>query len=112
MQNYLRIATEEAFSTHEIYGHYRKLLDQGFSDPGFESLVGFYLRSPNPRITAVATRLLDLGEVRLRDMDETGIARQLLLLTAPGVQAFDADLAVGLARSSNDEMAQAIRKHP
>lgn len=112
MQNYLRIATEEAFSTHEIYGHYRKLLEKGHTDPGFESLIGFYLRNPNPRITAVATRLLDLGEVRLRDMDQTGIARQLLLLTAPGVQVFDADLAVGLARSSNDEMAEAIRRHP
>jgi 5-carboxyvanillate decarboxylase len=112
MPNYERIATEEAFATREIYDHYHKLLDSSATDPGFESLIGFYLRNPSPRIAEVSRRMLDLGELRLRDMDQTGIARQLLLLTAPGVQVFEADTAVGLARSSNDEMAEAIRKHP
>jgi 2,3-dihydroxybenzoate decarboxylase len=106
-----RIATEEAFATKELYDHYHKLLDGGMSDPGFESLIGFYLRNPSPRITEVSRRMLDLGDLRLRDMDQTGIARQLLLLTAPGVQVFEADTAMGLARSSNDEMAEAIRRH-
>jgi len=114
--NYLRIAAEEAFGTAEIFGEYRKLLDQGSIDgsvdPGFESLIGFYLRNPTPRITEVSERLLDLGERRLRDMDQTGIAKQLLLLTAPGVQVFDADRGAALARSCNDELAEAIRKHP
>ncbi|HXP88336.1 MAG TPA: amidohydrolase family protein [Bryobacteraceae bacterium] len=114
--NYQRIAAEEAFGTAEIFAEYRKLLDkgsiEGSTDPGFESLIGFYLRNPTPRITAVSERLLDLGERRLRDMDQTGIAKQLLLLTAPGVQVFDADRAEVLARSSNDELAEAIRKYP
>jgi 5-carboxyvanillate decarboxylase len=112
MLSYQRIATEEAFATREIYDHYYKLLDTGATDPGFESLIGFYLRNPSPRIAEVSRRMLDLGELRLRDMDQTGIARQLLLLTAPGVQVFEADTAVGLARSSNDELAEAIRQHP
>jgi 5-carboxyvanillate decarboxylase len=56
--------------------------------------------------------MTDLGDLRLRDMDATGIARQILSLTSPGVQVFDAPLAVALARSSNDFMAEAIRKHP
>ena len=110
--SYQRIATEEAFGTAEIFKQYRKILEKGSTDPGFESLIGFYLRNSSPRITAVSARLLDLGERRLRDMDETGIAKQLLLLTAPGVQVFDADRAVALARSSNDELAEAIRRHP
>jgi 5-carboxyvanillate decarboxylase len=110
--DYQRIAVEEAFGTSEIFAEYRKLLDNGSTDPGFESLIGFYLRNPTPRITEVSERLLDLGERRLRDMDQTGIAKQLLLLTAPGVQVFDADLGRALARSSNDELAEAIRKHP
>ena len=45
-------------------------------------------------------------------MDETGIAMQVLSLTAPGVQVFDAAEAVALARSANDQLANAIRKHP
>jgi 5-carboxyvanillate decarboxylase len=56
--------------------------------------------------------MTDLGDLRLRDMDQTGIAKQILSLTAPGVQVFDAPTAVALARSSNDFMADAIRKHP
>ena len=111
--SYRRIATEEAFSTLEIYRHYHRLLDSGsFRDPGFESLVGFYLRNPNPRIAEVSARMTDLDTRRIGDMDATGIAMQILSLTAPGVQVFEKDLAVALARSSNDELAAAIRKHP
>jgi 5-carboxyvanillate decarboxylase len=110
--DYQRIATEEAFGTAEIFAEYRKLLDRGSTDPGFESLIGFYLRNPTPRITAVSERLLDLGQRRIGDMDATGIAKQLLLLTAPGVQVFDAERGTALARSSNDELASAIAQHP
>jgi 2,3-dihydroxybenzoate decarboxylase len=45
-------------------------------------------------------------------MDQTGIARQILSLTAPGVQIFDSDTAVALARSTNDQLAEAIRRRP
>jgi 5-carboxyvanillate decarboxylase len=110
---YQRIATEEAFAPPEILDHYRALLKNGsYSDPGFESLCGFYLGNPNPRITEVIARMTDLSDLRLRDMDQTGITRQILSLTAPGVQVFDAPTAVALARSSNDFMVDAIRKHP
>src|SRR5436853_580856 len=99
---YVRIATEEAFATPELFAHYRKLLADGsHNDPGFASLMGFYLDNPSPRIQAVNQRMLDLGERRLGDMDSTGIARQILSLTSPGVQVFDADTAVHLARASN-----------
>jgi 5-carboxyvanillate decarboxylase len=111
--SHLRIATEEAFAPPEILDRYRKLLASGsYDDPGFRSLCGFYLSSPNPRITAVISRMTDLGELRLRDMDDAGIAKQILSLTAPGVQVFDAAEAVALARLSNDFMAHAIRRHP
>jgi 5-carboxyvanillate decarboxylase len=108
-----RIATEEAFVTKEIATAYRDLLARGASDDiGFNSLVGYYLRNPSERTRAVAERLEDLGERRLADMDATGIAMQIVSLTAPGVQIFDADTAAGLARSANDELAAAIAKHP
>ncbi|HEX4138049.1 MAG TPA: amidohydrolase family protein [Bryobacteraceae bacterium] len=108
-----RIATEEAFAPPEILDRYRVLLQDGsYNDPGFRSLCGFYLGNANPRITEVIARMTDLGDLRLRDMDQTGIARQILSLTAPGVQVFDGPEAVALARSSNDFMVDAIRKHP
>ena len=45
-------------------------------------------------------------------MDASGIARQLVFLTAPGVQVFDAATAVSLARECNDQLAAAVRAHP
>ena len=109
---YLRIATEEAFATKGMLAHYRKLLADGYDDPGFTSLWGFYLGSPSERATAIIERLQDLGDRRLRDMDERGIDRQIIALTAPGVQVFDRDTAVAVAREANDELAQACRAHP
>jgi len=38
-------------------------------------------------------RLLDIGDGRIRDMDAAGIDMQILSLTAPGVQVFDAATA-------------------
>jgi len=110
---YLRIATEEAWATKELYDGYRAVLkERPNEDPGFNSLWSFYLNNPSPRPTSVIARLTDLGEGRLRDMDESGIDLQLLLLTSPGVQVFDGPTGVALARSSNDQLAEAVRRHP
>ena len=108
-----RIATEEAFITADVLGAYRDLLARkASSDIGFNSLMGYYLTNQSDRSRAVAARLEDLGERRIADMDATGIALQVLSLTSPGVQIFPADTAVGLARSANDELAEAIAVHP
>jgi 2,3-dihydroxybenzoate decarboxylase len=109
---YLRIATEEAFAPAEILDRYRTMLQRGsIADPGFRSLVGFYLGA-SPRANAVMSRMTSLGDIRLQDMDDTGIAMQVLSLTAPGVQVFDTDTAVALAQSSNDQLSEAIGKYP
>jgi len=109
--NCLRIAAEEAWAPPELLKRYQALLADGsHRDPGFESLWGFYGR--NTAVGGVMERMQDLGTLRLADMDATGIARQVLSLTAPGVQVFDADTAVGLARSSNEQLSEAIRKYP
>ena len=108
-----RIAVEEAFSTKEIIQAYLDLLARnGSSDIGFNSLMGYYLNSPSERSRAVAERLQDLGARRIADMDATGIELQVLSLTSPGVQIFDADKAVGLARDANDELAAAVAGRP
>ncbi len=110
---YRRIATEEAFATSEMLQLYRGLLAAGApDDPGFHSLWGFYLRSPSERARKVIERLQYLDERRIADMDCSGIDVQILSLTSPGVQIFDAATAVSVARSSNDELAEAIRRFP
>jgi 2,3-dihydroxybenzoate decarboxylase len=55
---------------------------------------------------------LDIGERRIKDMDAAGTDMQILSLTSPGVQVFDAATANSVAASSNDQLAEAIRKYP
>ena len=108
-----RIATEEAFATKDLIRAYRELLARkGSSDIGFNSLMGYYLTNPSERTRAVSERLQDLGARRIDDMDATGIHMQILSVTSPGVQIFDAPTGTALARATNDELAAAIAAHP
>ena len=109
----IRIAAEEAWAPKELLERYKKLLAEKPEpwDPGFHSLWGFFLGQTS-RATQLVTRIQDLGERRLADMDASGIARQLVFLTAPGVQVFEASLACSLATEANDQLAEAIRKNP
>ena len=112
-RNYIRIATEEAFATKEMYKLYQREIDRNPPDePGFMRLWGFFLVSKDPYPLNVRERLLDLGERRINDMNESGIDRQVIFLTAPGVQIFDADTANALAISTNDELDAACKQHP
>ena len=110
---YLRIATEEAYAPRDLIERYKRLIRDGSSnDPGFKSLMGYFLFNDSPRTNAIVERLQDLGERRIGDMNATGIAKQVISLTAPGLQIFDAHTAVGLATDYNDELAAAVRAHP
>src|SRR5688572_24450479 len=60
----------------------------------------------------LAQRIQDLGARRIADMDASGIAKQLVFLTAPGVQVFDSPTATALARDLNDQLIQELKKHP
>jgi 2,3-dihydroxybenzoate decarboxylase len=57
-------------------------------------------------------RLFDFGGERLKIMDQAGIAFQVLSLTSPGVQVFDAELGTALARHANDRLAEVVRANP
>lgn len=61
---------------------------------------------------ATAYRLAaDLGEDRIRRMDEHGIDVQIVSWTSP-VQMVPADPGVALCRSANDRLAAAVAAHP
>jgi len=84
------IAIEEHFWTPEL---------QALSDEGF-------------RKGPVVERLNDLGALRIREMDEAGIDLQVLSETAPAAQSFEPEVAVRMARRSNDYLHTAIQAHP
>ena len=110
---YRRIATEEAWANREQVDLYKKILAAGPSgDPGFDSMWGHFAGGASERVTRILERLLDTGDGRIRDMDAAGIDQQLLLLTSPGVQMFDAPTAVAVAASSNDQVAEVVRGRP
>ena len=109
---YLRIATEETFAPPELIRAYEEILDGADVDPGFESLMGFYMRHKSERAQAVFRRLQDLGAERLADMDARGIDRQVIAVTAPGTQILPRDAAVAMSELCNDRLAEACRKHP
>ena len=108
----LRVATEEAYAPPDLLARYRSLIEGHSSfDPGFESLMGYFLFNQSDWTRNVVERLQDLGDRRIADMDATGIDHQLVSLTAPGLQVFDSDTAVALQTEYNDELAAAIGRH-
>lgn len=74
----------------------------------FELWTG-YEASKQPK---VEQRLLDLGQLRIDEMDAAGVDFQVLSHSAPAVQKLEAEIAVRLARNANDHLAAAIAAHP
>ena len=60
----------------------------------------------------VRKRLADLGELRLKEMDEAGIDIQVLSHCPPGAQAFDAETAAAQAKSVNDRLHEVVQAKP
>ena len=85
-------------------------LEEHYWDPEVAS--HFKERGPEMRNPDMQQRLHDLGELRLKEMDEAGIDLQVLSHGAPAVQRIDAETAVPLARRANDRLQEAILKHP
>lgn len=75
--------------------------------------LGYYADSWIPiGATGVREKLLDLGEGRIKLMDDAGVDFAVLSVTAPGVEHFEPALATKLARDANDKLAEACAKYP
>src|SRR5689334_2909695 len=106
--DYKRIATEEAWAPAELLTRYRTMAAQrSIDDPGF---IALWTRLGSR--TQLGDRLADIGDSRIADMDASGIDLQILSLTSPGVQVFDAATATAIAADTNDQVAQAVRTYP
>ncbi len=106
-----RIATEEAFSIPEVAAALKQLcrgpahgIDMMLVRAIYDQTSSYQAKFLQP--------LLDIDAGRIRDMDDNGVDVQVLSLTAPGVQLFDADTATELAVVANDRLAEAIARHP
>ncbi len=111
-RGYLRIATEEAFATQEQIDAYLRMVKDGTADKGMDSLWGFYATSPSERATHIMECLLNLDDLRLKHMDETGIDIAILSLTSPGVQPLPTQEAKEIVTRGNDYLQEAVARHP
>jgi 2,3-dihydroxybenzoate decarboxylase len=86
------IALEEHYWDREVASHFAE-------------------RGPEMRDPKLQERLFDVGELRLREMDEAGIDFQVLSHGAPSLQRMEADVAVPLARKANDRLREVVEEH-
>jgi 2,3-dihydroxybenzoate decarboxylase len=63
-------------------------------------------------LQALAGRLNDLGELRLKEMDEAGIDLQVISHAPSPVQQVEPELAVSLATQANDRLHDAVDRNP
>lgn len=107
-RTYKRIAVEEGFNFPEIMSEAVKVAAQ--QPPLIKALNPF--GGSGGLWDALGSKLGDLGEGRIRQMDADGIDMQLLLLSAPGVQSLEEGLATELAAMANDRLSTAAHKYP
>ena len=105
------IATEEAWSIPEVAKELQKISRYPGNSADLLLMRGVYDGEPGYGNMNFLDGLLD-DERRLKEMDEFGVDMQVLALTAPGVQMFDADTATELAALANDRLAALVAKHP
>ena len=107
-----KIAVEEAVSIPEVAQQLQRIA-RGPGDSADMPLVrGIYDAQAGYGSMNFLEGLLDIEGRRLREMDQHGVDMQVLSLTAPGVQMFDADTACELAALANDRLAEVIARHP
>jgi 2,3-dihydroxybenzoate decarboxylase len=89
-------------------------LEEHFLSPGFEDYwVPTMGNVDQKAVSGLLARLKDFGDLRLSAMDSAGIARAVLSISGPGVQAErDAATARRRAAAANDFLAGEVGKRP
>lgn len=82
-------------------------LEEHYFDP--EVTRHFQASGPEGRSPGLRERLFDVGERRVREMDEAGIDVQVLSHAAPATQRMDAETAVAVARLANDRLHEIVK---
>ena len=95
------IALEEHFILPELRAAW-SALDPSLQEP----------MSNLPGQDETGARLADLGDLRLKEMDESGIDVQVLSLNPPGTQILEPAAARDLARAANDQLAAIVARQP
>src|SRR5689334_18990206 len=84
-------------------------LEEHYAD---DELNATYTGDDVSRAPPIMKMLGDVGEGRLKAMDEAGIDLQVLSHTAPSTQKLGPDVAVAMTRRVNDRLAAAVAAHP
>ena len=59
-----------------------------------------------------ATKILEYGEKRIKEMDELGIDMQILSLSYPALDPFKTADAISVAKMMNDEISKTVKQYP
>jgi predicted TIM-barrel fold metal-dependent hydrolase len=97
------VALEEHFSIPDLVKRI---------DPAIVSRRGFKPRKQVPGKPGLNELLAEIGDIRLKSMDETGVTMQVLSGGGPGPDLVPGPDGVALAREINNQLAAAVAKHP
>lgn len=88
-------------------------LEEHYATPEFLKATAHLQSGPRADfVRPVESKLLDLGQGRIADMDAAGIDLQVLSLTWAGLDVLDGATATALAHDANDRLAAAVREYP
>src|SRR5512136_1100634 len=116
-----RITVEEHFSTKEHTDQFRLILTKKYPlREGVEAEQQVHsevrglpeCKHSGSNANTLSGKILEVGEQRIKEMEEDGIDMQVLSLISPGVQVFDAAAGTSLARRVNDELYRIVQKYP
>jgi uncharacterized protein len=81
-------------------------------DPAVIKARGFVPRKPPKSGPSPMELAPEIGDIRLKSMDDTGITLQVLSNTGPGPDLVPGADGVAMARELNDHLAEACARHP